>query len=97
MALTKETILQKIDIVGEFKTISVRIDTVVKEDGKEISRTPHRHALTPDASQSIIDAQHDDVKSAINTYWTDDLKTKYTNQLAEQEAMAQKIKNGESL
>jgi hypothetical protein len=45
MAITKELIEDKIEIVGDYKTIQVRTATVIKEDGVEISRSFHRHAL----------------------------------------------------
>ena len=32
MALTKETVIQQIEVVGEHKHVQVRTDTVVKED-----------------------------------------------------------------
>ena len=45
MAITKEIIEDKIEIVGDYKTIQVRTATVIKEDGVELSRSFHRHAL----------------------------------------------------
>jgi hypothetical protein len=45
MAITKEIIEDKIEIVGEYKTIQVRTATVIKEDGVELTRSFHRHAL----------------------------------------------------
>ena len=45
MALTKETVIQQIEVVGEHKHVQVRTDTVVKEDGTELSRSVHRHVL----------------------------------------------------
>jgi hypothetical protein len=45
MAITKELIEDKIEVVGDYKTIQVRTATVIKEDGVEISRSFHRHAL----------------------------------------------------
>ena len=45
MAITKETVEDKIEIVGDYKTIQVRTATVIKEDGVELSRSFHRHAL----------------------------------------------------
>ena len=38
MAITKEIIEDKIEIVGPYKIIQVRYATVIKEDGVEISR-----------------------------------------------------------
>jgi len=45
MAITKELIEDKIEIVGDYKAIQVRTATVIKEDGVELSRSFHRHAL----------------------------------------------------
>tara|TARA_B100000497_G_scaffold120944_1_gene150010 strand:- start:316 stop:609 length:294 start_codon:yes stop_codon:yes gene_type:complete len=45
MAITKELTEDKIEVVGDYKTIQVRTATVIKEDGVELSRSFHRHAL----------------------------------------------------
>ena len=45
MAITKELIEDKIEIVGDYKSIQVRTATVIKEDGVELTRSFHRHAL----------------------------------------------------
>ena len=45
MAITKELIEDKIEIVGDYKAIQVRTATVIKEDGVELTRSFHRHAL----------------------------------------------------
>ena len=45
MSITKEIVEDKIEIVGDFKTIQIRTATVIKEDGVELSRSFHRHAL----------------------------------------------------
>ena len=44
MAITKETEIAQIEIVGEYKIIQVAYDIVIKEDGKEISRTRNRES-----------------------------------------------------
>ena len=36
MAITKETIQDKIEFVGDFRHIQVRTATIIKEDGVEI-------------------------------------------------------------
>ena len=71
MAITKTTEIGKIEIVSEYKHVQVRTDTVIKEDGVELSRKYHRHVLTPDAD---ITNEHADVKAICNTVWTDDVK-----------------------
>jgi hypothetical protein len=45
MALTKELIEDKIEIVGEYKNIQIRTATIIKEDGVEINRSFHRNIL----------------------------------------------------
>ena len=45
MAITKETVEDKIEIVGDYKAIQVRTATIIKEDGVEISRSFHRKVL----------------------------------------------------
>lgn len=55
MAITKELIEDKIEVVGDYKTIQVRTATVIKEDGVELSRSFHRHAL-----ECVSSVQNDD-------------------------------------
>ena len=45
MAITKEIIEDKIEIVGEHKYIQVRTATVITEDGVELTRSFHRKVL----------------------------------------------------
>ena len=47
MAITKEAEIKKIEVVGDYKTVQVATDTVIKEDEIEISRSRHRHVLVP--------------------------------------------------
>lgn len=55
MAITKEIIEDKIEVVGDYKTIQVRTATIIKEDGVELSRSFHRHAL-----DCVSSVQNDD-------------------------------------
>ena len=71
MAITKTTEIAKIEVVGEYKAVQVRTDTVIKEDGTEISRAFHRHVLHPDMDISSEDAE---VQAVANAVWTDDVK-----------------------
>lgn len=82
MALTEETIEDKIEVVGEFKHIQVRKSNIVKRDGVEISRTLHRHVVAPDSDTSGESA---DVKSIAAQVHTDAIKTAYAEHLAAQE------------
>ena len=45
MAITKEIVEDKIEIVGDYKLIQIREATIIKEDGVEISRSFHRRVL----------------------------------------------------
>ena len=71
MAITKTTEIGKIEVVGEYKHVQVRADTVIKEDGTELSRKYHRHVLTPDLDISAEDAE---VQAVANAVWTDAVK-----------------------
>ena len=82
MAITKETQIGKIEVVGKYKFVQVRTDTVVIEDGEELSRKYHRHALTPD---EVITDEHNEVKAVCNAVWTDEVKADYETFKAEQQ------------
>ena len=75
MALTKEVIIGQIEVVGEFKVIQVRTDTVIKEDGVELSRKFHRHTVPCDISAEDLAKEHADVQGIANSgIWTQAVK-----------------------
>ena len=74
MAITKETIQDKIEIVGDFKHIQVRTAQVIKEDGVEISRSFSRHVVAPDSDSTNESA---DVKAMVAQFHTDSVKAAY--------------------
>jgi hypothetical protein len=86
MALTKETEINKIEIVNTWN-IQVRTDTVVKEDGVEISRSNSRHVLQPFTSgkdgetwvhiATDISGEDASVQAIANAVWTEDVKAAY--------------------
>jgi len=78
MAITKETIIAKTEIVGEYKIIQVAYDTVIKEDGTEISRSRSRNSFTPDKDVSGEDSEIVDIA---NLVWTDAVKTAWQAKL----------------
>ena len=83
MALTKETVIGKMEIVTDFKHIQVRMDTVVKEDGKELSRTFRRHIVTPDISAENLALEHAEVQTIANSgIWTQEVKDAWAAHLA---------------
>jgi len=79
MAITEETVQDKIEVVGDFKHIQVRTATVIKKDGVEISRAFSRHVVAPDADTS---GESDDVKAIAAQLHTDAIKTAYAAHLA---------------
>jgi phage host-nuclease inhibitor protein Gam len=82
MALTEETVQDKIEIVGDFKHVQVRTATVIKRDGVEISRSFHRHVVAPDAD---ITGESAEVQAICNAVHTDEIKAAYAAHLAAQE------------
>ncbi len=84
MAITKETIEDKIEVVavGDFKMIQVRTATVIKEDGVEISRSFHRHVVRPNDDSTNESA---DVKAMVAQFHTDSVKKAYADHLAKAE------------
>ena len=72
MAITKETQIAKIEVVGEYKAVQVATDTVIKEDDVEISRTRHRHVVHP---HQDISGEDSEVQSICNLVWTDAVKS----------------------
>jgi hypothetical protein len=66
MAITKETEIGKMEVDTEYKHIQVRTDTVIKEDGKELSRTYHRHVIKPDISDENLAKEHAEVQAIAN-------------------------------
>jgi len=74
MAITKETQIGKIEVVGQYKSVQVRTDIVIIEDSEELSRKYHRHTLTPDA---VITGEHTEVQAVCNAVWTDEVKAAY--------------------
>ena len=83
MAITKETVIDKIEVVGQFKAVQVAMDTLIKEDGKVISQTRHRHVLHPD---SDISNEPQEVQNICNTAWTQEVKDAWIAFKAAQEA-----------
>ena len=79
MAITKRTEQSKIEIVKPFNYIQVRTDTIVEEDGVELSRSYHRHVIGPDAD---VSGESDDVKALAAQFHTDAIKTAYAAHLA---------------
>ena len=95
MALTESIEYDKIEVVGVYKAVQVRKATVIKKDGKELTRSFERYVLqagTLDASDNLVDnplekesdgvtAIPDEVKNVCNAVWTTDVKAAWKAKL----------------
>ena len=67
MALTKVVTQDKIEIVGEFKSIQVRTCTKVLEDGVELSSGYHRHVVSAGDDYSNESPEVQAICAAVHT------------------------------
>ena len=93
MALTERFENDKIEVVGQYKAVQVRKATIIERDGVEVSRSFHRHALTPGALgdgdvlvDTDISGEDADVQAICNAAWTDEVKEAYRLMLVAQAA-----------
>tara|TARA_Y100001973_G_C5191198_1_gene331131 strand:+ start:1168 stop:1449 length:282 start_codon:yes stop_codon:yes gene_type:complete len=81
MALTKTIEVDKIEVIGEYSHVQVRTATVIKEGGKELSRSFNRHVLPPAVwtseawADTDISGETAEVQGVCNAVWTDAIKT----------------------
>lgn len=82
MALTKE-FEYDCEVRGPYKNVQVRVSTIIKDDGDEISRTYHRHVLNPRTKSgdtwgdTDISGEDASVQAVCNAVWTADIKSAY--------------------
>ena len=83
MALTETTENDKIEVVQRWN-VQVRTATIIKKDGAELTRSFHRHVLTPgelDASDNLVETdiskEDADVQAICNAAWTTQVKADY--------------------
>jgi hypothetical protein len=90
MALTKETIVDKIEVL-ELGQVQVRTATRVLEDGTQLSQSYHRHVVEPSTKASgswadtDISGEDARVQAIANATWTAEVKTAYQEQQDAQE------------
>ena len=96
MALVKSIEIPKIEIVNSWN-VQVATDTLIKEDGVEISRNRHRHVLVPFTTTGSADdgwthtatdisGEDATVQAIANAAWTDAVNADYKT-WAEQDRM----------
>tara|TARA_R100000008_G_scaffold70596_1_gene48223 strand:- start:899 stop:1183 length:285 start_codon:yes stop_codon:yes gene_type:complete len=83
MALTETQENDKIEVVNKWN-VQVRTATIIKKDGTELTRSFHRHILTPgelDASDNLVETdiskEDADVQAICNAAWTTQVKADY--------------------
>ena len=82
MALTKETVVDKIEVL-EKGQVQVRTATRVLEDGVALSQSYHRHVLAPSTKNgdtwgdTDISGEDARVQAIANATWTAEVKTAY--------------------
>jgi hypothetical protein len=85
MALTKETVVDKIEVL-EMGQVQVRTATRVMEDGTQLSQSFHRHVVNPSTKASgswadtDISGEDARVQAIANATWTAEVKTAYQEQ-----------------
>lgn len=67
MALTEESVVDKIEVVGDYNHVQVRTATVIKRDGEVISRSYHRHVIAAGDDYSAEDSKVQGVCAAVHT------------------------------
>jgi len=88
MALAESIEYDKIEVVGINKTVQVRKATVIKKDGKELTRSFERYVLTPgilnDSDELVetdLSGQPAEVSAVCNAVWTTEVKTAWKAKL----------------
>ena len=78
MSLSKKRVQDKVEIVGDFKTIQIRYSDQIIEDGKVISQAYHRVSVS--CGDDALALEHN-VKGIADIYWTDELRKSYKDSL----------------
>ena len=95
MAITKTIVYDKKEIVGDYAILQIRKANVIKEDGKELTRSFERYVLNPgtlDDSDNFVDNPLDkepdgvtaipqEIKDICAVIWTTDIKNAYKAKL----------------
>lgn len=69
MALTERTIVDLVELI-QSNHIQVRTATIIERDGLEITRTLHRHTLSPGDDITNEDTK---VQAIANAVWTEEV------------------------
>tara|TARA_R100001463_G_C3517100_1_gene220485 strand:- start:528 stop:839 length:312 start_codon:yes stop_codon:yes gene_type:complete len=95
MAITKTILYDKKEIVGDYAHLQIRKASVIKEGGKELTRSFERYVLDPgklDASDNLVENPLDkepdgitaipqEIKDLCAVIWTTDIKNAWKAKL----------------
>lgn len=95
MAITKTIVYDKKEIIGDYAHLQIRKATVLKEDGKELTRSFERYVLNPgtlDSSDNLVDNPLDkepdgataipqEIKDLCAVIWTTEIKNAWKAKL----------------
>ena len=95
MAITKTIVYDKKEIIGDYAHLQIRKATVLKEDGKELTRSFERYVLNPgtlDSSENLVDNPLDkepdgvtaipqEIKDICGVIWTTEIKNAWKAKL----------------
>ena len=89
MAITKETVVDKIEVL-EMGQVQVRTATKIVKDGTELNRSFHRHVVVPSDKttgswvDTDISSEDAKVQAICTATWTEDVKTAYQTMIDSQ-------------
>ena len=81
MSLTKRSEIGSLEVVPGGH-IQVRMDTIIEEDGVELSRSYHRHTCHPDSDMTQEEKQVQDIAVIVHT---DEIKAAWEKFKAERD------------
>ena len=88
MALSETTEYDKIEVVGQYKSVQVRKATVIKKDGAELTRSFERYVLNAgllDGNDALVDtdisSEPTEVQAICNAVWTETIKAAWKAKL----------------
>ena len=86
MAITKEVLQDKLEVVGKWKQLNIRDAVVISEDGKELSRTYKRRVLDLNDDLSV---ESQEVQDMADLLWTAEMRADWKAIAAAREAPAE--------
>ena len=92
MALTEQSMDDKIEVVGDFKMVHIRTARVIYDDGAEISRGYKRRIIEPAGyvngtwSNTDISGESSEIQAVCNAVWTDAVRTAFKAHIDAQES-----------